>query len=499
MQPSQLRHFLSLTSVFLLLSAFFSWIAPHRFVAMDEGFYLLAAKLVGEGKVLYRDFFYPQTPLYPYLFAGWMKLSGCSWEAARILPALASALIGVLIFARLCREGIGAALFGLALFVFSASSIGWFTTTKSYAIPALFLFISYLLFERRQLLWVGLMIGLAANCRLYLGAALFVPLMLVFFENRLPTSKQINAALKLIIGCGITFLPHLYYIIVDFSSYWFSNIGYHLSRSSPEVEASMLSKWQILGSLIGYQIEDSADGIQLPLLFWISVGYIGLTLLKQRRLDPAAWIVLVLGVVNFIPTPSFVQYFCVLVPFLCVTTGLFYARALESLVGVGRIAFFICAMLVVAAYGDVGWIKLQAYTVTGEGVPGVRGSTNSNEARLDTIAEVSRSIDSITSPGALVVSQWPGYLLASHAEPYPGMENHFWVRVGPKLSPEDRKRFKIVSFQEVGAALTDSRVEAVVIDSRKEKRYFGEGALKRNKFTQAQTQGNITIYRRPAS
>jgi hypothetical protein len=34
----------------------------------DEGFYLLAAKSVWHGRVLYRDFFFTQMPLSPYLY-----------------------------------------------------------------------------------------------------------------------------------------------------------------------------------------------------------------------------------------------------------------------------------------------------------------------------------------------------------------------------------------------------------------------------------------------
>ena len=35
----------------------------------DEGWYLYAAQMVGEGKTLYRDFFYTQGPLMPILYA----------------------------------------------------------------------------------------------------------------------------------------------------------------------------------------------------------------------------------------------------------------------------------------------------------------------------------------------------------------------------------------------------------------------------------------------
>ena len=38
-------------------------------VNQDEGWYLYAARLVGEGKVPYRDFFFTQGPVLPYIYS----------------------------------------------------------------------------------------------------------------------------------------------------------------------------------------------------------------------------------------------------------------------------------------------------------------------------------------------------------------------------------------------------------------------------------------------
>ena len=38
-------------------------------VNQDEGWYLYAARLVGEGKVPYRDFFFTQGPILPYIYS----------------------------------------------------------------------------------------------------------------------------------------------------------------------------------------------------------------------------------------------------------------------------------------------------------------------------------------------------------------------------------------------------------------------------------------------
>ena len=64
---------LLLIPVFLSEVFFFLFIARHRFVNGDEGFYLLASRLVLMHKKPYLDFSYVQAPLLPYVYAGWMQ------------------------------------------------------------------------------------------------------------------------------------------------------------------------------------------------------------------------------------------------------------------------------------------------------------------------------------------------------------------------------------------------------------------------------------------
>jgi hypothetical protein len=71
----------------LLLAAVFFFSSRERLVDPDEGAYLLAAKLVMEGKSLFTDFFWPQMPLLPYAYGAWMKFFGTNWYAARASPS----------------------------------------------------------------------------------------------------------------------------------------------------------------------------------------------------------------------------------------------------------------------------------------------------------------------------------------------------------------------------------------------------------------------------
>lgn len=64
---------------------------------IDEGFYMLAARNVLDGRVPYRDFVYPQMPLLPYVYGAWAACFGPSIESGRglsfVLSVTAAALL----------------------------------------------------------------------------------------------------------------------------------------------------------------------------------------------------------------------------------------------------------------------------------------------------------------------------------------------------------------------------------------------------------------------
>ena len=88
---------LLLIPVFCLQIILFLFIARHRFIDGDEGYFLLAARLVLLHKKPYIDFFFQQTPLLPYVYALWLECFRVSWACARILPALLSTLLGTVL------------------------------------------------------------------------------------------------------------------------------------------------------------------------------------------------------------------------------------------------------------------------------------------------------------------------------------------------------------------------------------------------------------------
>src|SRR5262249_16076501 len=70
---------------------------PSRQHTFDEGLYIQQALLILRGQLPYRDFFYHQTPLYPFVLAvvGW--LLSPSVFVFRALSLVATAATGVLV------------------------------------------------------------------------------------------------------------------------------------------------------------------------------------------------------------------------------------------------------------------------------------------------------------------------------------------------------------------------------------------------------------------
>jgi hypothetical protein len=62
---------LILMLVLVFCTCFFLFIARHRLIDGDEGFYLMASRLVLEHKTPYLDFLYTQAPLLPYAYGHW--------------------------------------------------------------------------------------------------------------------------------------------------------------------------------------------------------------------------------------------------------------------------------------------------------------------------------------------------------------------------------------------------------------------------------------------
>ena len=431
-----------------LLSATALPMALQRPIDGDEGFFLMASRLVSKGMALYHDFFFIHGPAIPYLFGAWFRVVGPGWYAARVLAGLISVAIGMMVFEHLLRATgrRGWALFGAALFASTGLVLGWYSPVKSLGISALFAFggMAVLAREgRRSVLIAGVLLGLTTSARLYMLAT--VPCALLFLLRRRGWSRALGRELvQLGIGLAIGALPLIWVLLRDHQAFIFGTVEYHALRDvrSAGVIGDWSQKRETLLSILGIESPDGGGAIQFLGLVLLALG--SLFSSATPRNSPFAPVWLTLFVVSILPTPSYTQYFCLLVPFLIVEAVVLLASLptppLRPVLALG-----------LAAYAALGVADVRRFLVTGANVPGLWSADRLARWRIPQVVAVARAIDEQNLP--VGASWWPGYFVSTRTPIHVDLANDFGMVIADKVTEPRRRRFHIVTHGEMGAMI----------------------------------------------
>jgi hypothetical protein len=491
---------------FVMLGIFLL-ISRYRFIDGDEGFYLLASRLVFEGKLPYRDFLYLQTPLLPYFYGLWMKGAGVSWISARTLSALLAALLGMFLCADVYAKTRkwAAALSAGALFVMSTPVFAWLPIVKTYGISALLLFLSYMILTGRSAapsLWAcalsGLFLGINADTRSFMSG--LIPVFLLWIYREVGIASRRSALLYFMGGFSMAVLPNLYFLALSPRQYLFGNLGYHAVRSQAGLIGDYSQKLWTLAHVVAISGTEGYEGVQAAILLTISLAAALIIRRPTAATRLAFQLTAALSLINLLPTPTFIQYFCVPIPLLITATVRLTSDLLDFLKAekprkVATSLIFAC----LAIFVSVSIIDVRRYLVTGDGVIGLSGAQDAINWRIDTVRAISRSIDAIISPGEPVMSFWPGYIFESKAVPVSGFENNFGLLVSAPLSPASLSQYHIVSLQRIIAELRAREPRVVVLGNQD---YIGEymalygKALRTNSYLPVRNIGASSIYLR---
>jgi len=454
--------------LFMLQAFFFTFIAWHRFVEVDEGFYLMASRLVLVHKKPYLDFFYTQAPLLPYVYALWMRFTSISWTSAKLLSALLTAGLGTLLYVQVCRltQRALAGLTAVLLFACTTLVFAWLPVVKTFSLAGLCLFASYVIISRAQpsrwaMVIGGVLFGLSVETRSYL--LLLVPMFLWWIFRNAATGVRLTSVLPFLAGFVVALLPALYLFFRSPELFLFNNLGYHALRSG----AGLIGMWgeklrAILASFLGRL---QGNGIQNSILFFVSFGFLFL----MRRHDPSRFafqLAVALGLVSLLPTPVFPEYFCLCVPFLivsavCAITHL--VRELETTPQ--RLAAAIGCIALIGIYVASSIGDFRGYLVTGYGALELRATPNEGAWRLEQVVEVSRAVDQIARPGEIVASFAPMDIFQTKANPLPGLESDFGLPVSERLTPQQRLKYHILSVSDLQADFAAHWPRVVVVRS----------------------------------
>lgn len=455
------------------LAAFFALLAimipfsSYRLVAGDEGFYVLAAKLVSQGKSLYTDFFYPQMPLIPWVYGAWMKLFGTTWDSARLLSAILTSALGATLFSFLLRYGRAWAWLGVLLFATNTLVFAWDTTVKTFTLSTLLLFGSYYLLEpgtklngSLRFLLAGFLFGLSVETRLFF-AGLFPIFAFIIFQRGDPLSGRLKAILLFSLSSAIALLPSFYLLLKDFDVFEFNNLGYHLIRSDRDFESALHAKWTIVKTVLALRPSLQIDGIQFALLLVFGFAAELRSWLMTKQTSGAYLIAIGLFGLNLIPTPTYVQYFSTLTPFLIVST-----------IATLRRSPVLFVILSVVAYLFFAHSDLNKYMKSGVGVLGISPGEAQNKTPL-ALSIIGLKINKSLPEGAQLLAEWPGFLVDSHAAPWPNLENHFGWKVAHKIGRTSQQKMKIMPRADIAKLIRHSEPEFVLLERKSfDKNYF---------------------------
>ena len=458
-----------------------AWLVPialKRLIDGDEGYLLVAARLIGEGHWPYRDFFLPQTPMVPALFAAFFWVFGRSWLGARALAGLLAVAMGWLVY----RETLSAtrrqsaALFATALFALSGTTLGWLTIVKGFGLSALLLLAAVLLIGnvirragapaggRRanlEAFATGVAMGLAASSRLY--TLVVMPTLAIYLVAHLGlhrTSLRRLGALAL--GSVLGILPMIVCYALAGETFVFDTLLYHRVREygQDSLLGSAAEKLPIFLKTVGLDAYAAYDERQ-----WMGLALVATAALLMRmrwRSSPASAAVVVgpvLVAASVLPNPFLAQYLCLPVPFLAIEGGRLLGSLLELQLSRHRrlwsTLLALAAMVYLGYNAWVGWFDRQRFLYTGVGVPGVESTDRVPSWRIDTVEAVAKAVDARNI--GVGASWWPGYFVGARTGIVLDLANDFGFRAAHTLPVADRRRLHVVTHEEVGEMIKQRR------------------------------------------
>lgn len=489
--------------------------ARNRRVDADEGYYATAARLVSEGKVPYRDFFYQQAPLLPYLYNWVWDIRPRSLIAMRTLSAAFGGLTVLawgLFLVSVKRVPGALAVATFVAVILNPYWTSWHVVIKTYAAANLLISITlisfYVALQSRLTRWYlvsGLALGLCASIRSLYGP--LIPVLIIW--NAYHTRKEEHGWGRLLIfsaASTIGLLPMLICFLRSPSAFLFSNFRYH------SLDAGYM--W-FNGKLVeGYQ------GVGHVILLFVAHGLVGLFVLhpyftieaviaafgvaawrKQRQLPKSPLtpeedcylqfcsVALVAYVLTaLVPFPPYEQYFDTpVIPFLI------------PFIAVGL------PWVIAARARTVGFTALAVLLFWAEVPRESAWNSNSPEWTMKTYLQVTNAIEANSKPDEAILSFWPGYVFQSGRRYWPGLEDNFSFRIINKVSPDDRNRYHLPSADEITRAVAAGAPTLVVLAPENVQKEFYQDLTdeKRAKFKSdlnsryfiASGDANIPVYR----
>jgi len=191
----------------------------------DENVYLYMGKLVSEGVLPYRDFFYAHPPLQLIVIGILFKVFGFNMIILNLMP-LAAIITGAFFLFRLVKEKFGSmeAIIAAILFLFTFDMLSLATDFVGTELAVMFFIIGFYFFSRENYAKSGIFFGLASVTRLYSLIPILVIFVIVFLRDR-------KHFLKLVIAFSLIFILTNSLLIILFGQNYLAPVyKYHFMK-----------------------------------------------------------------------------------------------------------------------------------------------------------------------------------------------------------------------------------------------------------------------------
>ena len=368
----------------------------------DEGFHLLAARLINAGRRPYLDFLFAQTPLNAYWNAFLMRVWGDGWRtihaAAALETAAAAALIGVYILLRFpapewrTRLAIAAVfLLGCNQTVFDYGTLG-----QAYGLCLLLTVAAFWFAVLDKPGLAGLTSGAAAAASLLTAPVGPVLLLWMLWRNR---AGRAVSAIRFAAGAAAGTAPFWWFLMQAPRQVVFDVVGFHLFYRQIG-----WSDWlpHDLGVMTAWL--DSAPAFILVTLGLTGLGFLnrsGWELRTRQEFWLCGWLTITMILFLMAAHPTFGAYFVLAAPFGSILSAAgFYAAIRDA----RRPVWLIAALVAIT-------VVSLCRTVQDE----------SEDRAWRDFEQVAAQVDRVTAPGAMLHADEHVYFLTRRLPP-PGME-----------------------------------------------------------------------------
>jgi len=441
--------------------AYFSYIAVVFFLDHDEGFYAMAGRMLADGLVPYRDFFYPQMPYTALLYGAWGSLFGFSMLSLRLCHALINTITTMLVAHAVVRRASPSMAVASVLLFWShcltyenLAPVKTHGPTVAALVGAIVMVVApFRWFEERVTLrWllVGTLAGIGVGLRLTVAPATVLLLFAPLLAPEVPWRTRGRQAATAVGGFVAALVPAAVTWILAPSSFVFGNVGYHAIRREPGhgLIGNFDQKWGILEEAAGlfHPVDHNPTGVQNIVLWGLTLASVA-GLWRRARPELAVWLAfLALIVVAVLPTPTFVQYFVLAVPVACVLAP----RALDDSRR-GPVLLGTFAVLSVL----LGYPGFKERVVDGR-----RAQWDVSMYRPRDIDAASRTLCAAAPPEAKTAAYWPVYLVACDRPYHPAATNQFMFPVASQMTEAQRRARHVHEAREMRKAALSGEVGA---------------------------------------